>query len=123
MNTPKKLKITRKDPLTGKTNTMKIRVTEDQLDAWKHGMLIQDAMPQLSPDEREFIMSGITKNSWSEMVGGSEVPIRENDTDATQSIEDNLTNEMAPENEDCPEENFQYNDWREIEDAKRSREG
>ena len=69
MNKPKKLKITRRDPLTSKTNTMEIGVTQDQLDAWKHGMLIQDAMPQLTPDEREFIMTGITKDSWSQMVG------------------------------------------------------
>ena len=100
-----KIKITKQDPFTGKYNTMKLAVTPDQLDAWRHGMLIQDAMPQLSPSEREFLISGITPERWNTIFG---VSPRENDTDASQEVEDLVSNEMAPENDAYPEENYQH---------------
>ena len=34
-------------------------VTQDQIDEWLGGELIQNVMPHLSPDEREFLMTGI----------------------------------------------------------------
>ena len=58
------MKITRISPLTKNTRTMDIDVTEEQLTNWKQGMLIQEAMPYLNPDEREFIKTGITKEDW-----------------------------------------------------------
>jgi len=39
----------------------------DQYDAWKGGELIQNAMPNLSADEREFLMTGITPEEWATM--------------------------------------------------------
>ncbi len=35
--------------------------------AWKNGMLIQDAMPQVSAPDREFIKSGITNEEWNNL--------------------------------------------------------
>jgi len=35
--------------------------------AWESGTLIQDALPFLDADRREFIMSGITPAMWDEM--------------------------------------------------------
>lgn len=61
--------ITRTSPLTRKTNTLNIDVTEEQLTNWQSGMLIQDAMPNLTPDEREFIMSGMTSQDWEHLYG------------------------------------------------------
>lgn len=58
------MKITRRSPFSGKMNTLEIPVTEDQLKAWHNGMLIQNAMPDLTADEREFLMTGITKDEW-----------------------------------------------------------
>lgn len=58
------MQITRKSPFTGKVNTLEIDVTPDQIAAWQGGALIQNAMPHLSPDEREFIMTGITPDEW-----------------------------------------------------------
>lgn len=52
--------ITRKSPFTGKTRTMDIPVTQEQLDRWQNGTLIQNAMPNIAPEHREFIMTGIT---------------------------------------------------------------
>jgi|TARA_R110001632_G_scaffold127569_1_gene241344 hypothetical protein len=60
--------ITRRSPLTGKTNTMRLDLSEGALHAWKGGMLAQDAMPNLSADEREFVMTGITPYEWEEYI-------------------------------------------------------
>lgn len=59
--------IERKSILSGNVNVMDIDVTPAQIDAWEQGMLVQSAMPDLSADEREFIMTGITPNEWEEM--------------------------------------------------------
>ena len=59
--------ITRTSPFSGITNSMEIAVTQAQLDAWESGTLIQDAMPNLSADEREFIKTGITAEEWEEL--------------------------------------------------------
>ena len=50
--------------MSGKENTMSMTFTRQQYDAWKAGMLIQEAMPQLSAEEREFLMTGITPAEW-----------------------------------------------------------
>jgi hypothetical protein len=61
--------ITRKSPFTSKINTMDIPVTTGQLLNWENGMLIQKAMPNLTPDEREFILTGITPGEWDSTFG------------------------------------------------------
>ena len=61
--------VTKTSPLTGEKNTMEIDVTQEQLDLWNNGMLIQEAMPHLSSDEREFILSGYTPEDWDQMYG------------------------------------------------------
>lgn len=58
------MKITKTSPLTGITRTLDIDVTEEQLTAWRNGELIQNAMPHLSADEREFLISGIAGDEW-----------------------------------------------------------
>jgi hypothetical protein len=64
--------ITRKSPFSGVENSMDIPVTQEQLDAWELGSLIQNVMPGLTPDEREFIMTGITASEWEATFGGDE---------------------------------------------------
>jgi hypothetical protein len=59
-------------PVTGKSNTMAINATAEQVEAWVGGMLIQDAMPQASVDQREFMISGCTPSCWSSMFGSEE---------------------------------------------------
>jgi hypothetical protein len=66
------MKITRKSPLTGITRTKEIDVTIEQILAWEEGELIQNAMPQLSADDREFVKTGITGEEWDQLFGGSE---------------------------------------------------
>lgn len=45
-------------PHCGDTHTKPIDATLEQYYDWCAGRLIQDAMPQLSPYEREFLISG-----------------------------------------------------------------
>jgi len=59
--------IERKSTLSGNVNIMDIDVTPMQVASWEQGELVQNAMPNLSADEREFIMSGITPTEWDEM--------------------------------------------------------
>jgi hypothetical protein len=56
--------ITRISPFSGKINSLEIAVTQEQIDMWKAGTLIQDAMSNLTADEREFINTGITAAEW-----------------------------------------------------------
>jgi len=56
----------KKSQLSGKSHEMEIDVSEKQITLWMEGALIQDVMANLSPDEREFIMTGITPAEWDE---------------------------------------------------------
>lgn len=60
------MKITKTSMLSGKTRELDIPVTEEQLKLWKSGVLIQDAMPNLDQDQREFIMTGSTPEDWAD---------------------------------------------------------
>ncbi len=61
--------IERKSMVSGKIHAMDLDVTQEQMDAWSAGMYIQDAMPQLSDGEREFLMTGITQEEWDATFG------------------------------------------------------
>jgi len=59
------MKITRVSMLSGKAHTLDLPVTQDQLALYEKGFgKIQDIFPRLSPDQREFIKSGITSEEW-----------------------------------------------------------
>ena len=62
--------IRKRCPFTQKINTREIPVTPQQLQAWQAGELVQDAMPNLSPDDREFLITGITPEMWDQTFGG-----------------------------------------------------
>ena len=66
------MEITRKSILTGIVRTREIDVTVEQVEAWKMGALIQDAMPQLSAADREFVVNGITDAEWRQVCGESD---------------------------------------------------
>jgi hypothetical protein len=61
--------IKRTSRITGLTHIREIPVTQEQLDLWrKDGVVIQNAMPNISPEDREFIISGITPEEWKQYV-------------------------------------------------------
>jgi len=61
------MQITKFSPHSMKDHTREINVTQSQLDRWQAGELIQNVMPHLSPDDREFLMTGLTPEDWEEM--------------------------------------------------------
>jgi hypothetical protein len=59
------MQITRKSAISGIQRTMEIPVNPEDFMAWQAGYgNIQDLMPYLSLDHREFILSGITAEEW-----------------------------------------------------------
>lgn len=58
------MKITKVSMLSKLERSLELDVTAEEIKAWKAGMLIQDAMPRLTTDEREFMMTGITAEEW-----------------------------------------------------------
>jgi hypothetical protein len=66
------MRIVRTSTLTGETNIREINVTEAQIEAWEGGELIQDAMPNLSAGDREFIKTGITDDEWQSVFGADD---------------------------------------------------
>ena len=64
--------ITRKSRLTGLEQSMEINIEPHQIAAWEGGVLAQDAMPDLTGDEREFVMTGITREEWISVFGENE---------------------------------------------------
>ena len=58
------MEITRTSIITGIERTKDIPVTQEQLNEWEGGTLIQKVMPELTPSQREFIMTGIVDSEW-----------------------------------------------------------
>lgn len=62
--------ITKQSSLTGEYHTLEINVTREQLNAYYKGnMLIQNAFPNLTKGEREFIKTGATEQEWDDFFG------------------------------------------------------
>ena len=62
--------ITRIDPITQEKNILDVDVTFSEYYRWAiDGMLIQDAMPNTTVAEREFIMTGIHPETWANVFG------------------------------------------------------
>ena len=63
------LDVTNVSNFSGKEHTIRIKARPCQFTLWNSGALIQEAFPNLTLDEREFIISGITKEEWNELFG------------------------------------------------------
>ena len=60
--------VDRVSPFSYKLNTMDLPITSDQVLAYLSGRaLLQDAFPQLTPEQREFYKTGITPDEWEAM--------------------------------------------------------
>jgi hypothetical protein len=58
------MQITRTSIFSGVTRTLELAITENQLQAWQAGQNIEQAMPTLTPADREFVMTGVTGEEW-----------------------------------------------------------
>jgi len=63
------MKITRANPFTGVETTRDLDVTDEQIELYMSGTLLQDAFPQLGAADREWLKTGICEQSWNEMFG------------------------------------------------------
>jgi hypothetical protein len=63
--------ITRTSQISRTNFTMELDITYDQLDRinnrYETKELIQDIVPNLSKEEREFLITGITPKEWNEL--------------------------------------------------------
>ena len=60
------MEYTNRSRLTGKTHTLFIPgLTQDMIDSYEAGALLQDALEGIAPEFREFVMTGITPEEWS----------------------------------------------------------
>ena len=66
------MQITRTSPVSGITRSLEIPCTEKQMAAYKDGALTQDAFPDLTADQREYILTGITKDEWDRLFEETE---------------------------------------------------
>jgi hypothetical protein len=62
--------ITKMSPLSGLENTLEVDCDVIDYALWIRGMLIQDAMPDLPIDHREFLISGIYPGEWEDFCRG-----------------------------------------------------
>lgn len=56
--------IERRSLVSGVLRTLDLPITEDQIEMWESGAKVQDAFPNLTPSQREFILTGITDDEW-----------------------------------------------------------
>jgi hypothetical protein len=92
------MEITRTSSFTGKTHTKDLPVTQEQLDSYyKTGLLLQDAFPHLSADDREFIKSGVTKEEWDAMFPPEEEDEEEDKEHRCDNCENEYTDEELDE--------------------------
>ena len=61
------MRIAKQSMLTGNITTREIPVTNWQIIQCRDCALIQDVLPDLSAEDREFIKTGITPEEWSNL--------------------------------------------------------
>lgn len=65
-----KVLVQKKSMVSGRVNSMLLPTTQGKIEYWvESGKLIQNVMPDLDDDQREFLMSGITPEEWDDMFG------------------------------------------------------
>ena len=69
------IKVTRTSPFTGNVHTLEIPCTQEEFDEFEspyRARPIQQIMPNLSADLREFLMTGITPEEWNKFIGSDD---------------------------------------------------
>ena len=57
-------------PMCNKAQILK--VDPEDLEKYLSGALVQDAFPNLSPEDRELFVTGICPDCWNKMFGGED---------------------------------------------------
>jgi hypothetical protein len=62
------MQITKQSRISGKVSSMDLNITSEQFSRIEAGIeLIQNIVPHLSSEEREFLITGITPQEWNEL--------------------------------------------------------
>jgi hypothetical protein len=68
--------LTNTSQISGIKTTLELDITEEQLERFfnrkENGEYIQNIFPNLTPAEREFILTGISPKEWEQIFGGHE---------------------------------------------------
>jgi len=67
-----KLLVIRQSPVSGKLRLKYFDCTADEYTRFAVGALIQNAFPNLSAEDREFIITGITDEEWKQTFPAEE---------------------------------------------------
>lgn len=93
------MKVTRISNFTGAVHTLDLNITQEQMDLYRSGELVQVAFPQLSIEDREFILTGTTPEEWKAVFGEDEdelefagIPDAAKASDWTLSLQGRLYN-------------------------------
>lgn len=69
------MNVIKRSQYSGLMHSMELDITEEQLRQFESGQgLIQDIFPNLGPDEREFLKTGITSAEWEELFSEPKFP-------------------------------------------------
>jgi hypothetical protein len=63
--------VTKKSPISGKTHAIELPITQDQYQEWflsNDRRMIQEVFPDLSDEQREFLLTGITPEEWAKFI-------------------------------------------------------
>lgn len=68
------VEVKRTSIISNVTHTMVIPMSKKQILAWESGdFLIQEVFPELSDEEREFILTGITPEEWDAIFDATDI--------------------------------------------------
>jgi hypothetical protein len=65
------VEVTRRSAYSGELHTRLIPCTMEQIQLWERGMLIQDALPDVPAEDREFLISGVTPEEWHKLTANN----------------------------------------------------
>ncbi len=65
--------ITKISMFSNQEYTMDLPITQEQLDKWENGALIQHVMLNLDADQREFLITGAIPGEWDRYLGFPDV--------------------------------------------------
>lgn len=71
--------VRRPNMFTGKVRELELNVTQEQVNRWQNGELIQNVFPDLSADEREFLISGMLPEEWERWIVRGDSELMEED--------------------------------------------
>jgi hypothetical protein len=66
--------VSKQSPVSGEINKISIKANMESYERYLKGeILVQEIEPLLTPDEREFLLSGITSEEWIGLFDADEV--------------------------------------------------